>query len=136
MNAFGLSFHHLGLASRNEEQSANFLAGMGYCIGQRIFDPLQKVHLRLCCSESMPDVEIVTPTDASGPLDSILKQNEYNLYHTCYVTKDLRYSLEQFKQYGIRLLCVSAPKPAILFDNKLVSFYFAKGFGLIELLEF
>jgi hypothetical protein len=30
---------------------------------------------------------------------------------------------------------VAAPQPAILFNNKRVSFYLVKGFGLIEIIE-
>ena len=135
LESFGLKFHHLGLASRREDDSVKFLEGLGYDIGERVHDPLQNVDLRFCSSESMPDVEVVTPTDSTGPLDSILNNTESNIYHGCYTTIDLEASLQAMKSGGNRLVCVSPPKPAVLFDDRLVSFYITRGFGLIEILE-
>lgn len=132
---FGLRFHHLGLASRREEEALKFLEGLGYSIGKRIHDPLQNVHLRFCQASSVPDVELVTPTDSSGPLDSILKTTDANFYHTCYETINLDISLQAIRSSGNRVICVSEPKPAVLFDGRPVSFYLIKGFGIIELLE-
>ena len=39
------------------------------------------------------------------------------------------------KSAGIRVMTVAAPKPAVLFDGKIVGFYQVKGFGLIEIVE-
>lgn len=135
LKQFGLRFHHLGLASCREEDSVKFLQGLGYDIGDRIHDPLQNVYLRFCQSEAMPDVEIIMPTDSAGPLDRILNNAETDFYHTCYETSDLESSQQSFKAQGIRVICVSQPKPAVLFDGKYVSFYTVRGFGLLELLE-
>jgi methylmalonyl-CoA/ethylmalonyl-CoA epimerase len=132
---YGLSFHHLGLASRREQDSVKFLEGLGYAIGKRIKDPLQNVWLRLCSCDAMPDVEIVIPTENAGPLDSILNNAETDLYHHCYETGDLELSLQAMKDHGIRVICVSPPMPAVLFGGRMVSFYSVRGFGLIELLE-
>lgn len=135
INEFGLRFHHLGLASRCEDKSVKFLEGLGYNIGDRIHDPLQSVYLRLCENEFMPDVEIVAPTDNPGPLDNILSGAESNFYHVCYETTNLIASLEAIKGSGIRVICVSEAKPAVLFDGRYVSFYTIRGLGLVELLE-
>jgi hypothetical protein len=35
----------------------------------------------------------------------------------------------------MRVIQVSPPKPAVLFDHSPVGFYFVKGIGLVELLE-
>ena len=135
LNQFGLRFHHLGLASRHEDKSAKFLEGLGYNIGNRKYDPLQNVHLRLCKADYMPDVEIVAPTDSAGPLDGILNTAESIYYHICYETTNLNDSLQAIKRHGIRVICVSKPKPAVLFDGREVSFYTIRGLGLTELLE-
>ncbi len=135
LSQFGLRFHHLGLASRREDKSLKFLEGLGYNIGNRIYDPLQNVHLRLCKADSMPDVEIVVPSNSAGPLDRILNTAEANFYHICYETINLNDSLQAIKNHGVRVICVSKPKPAVLFDGRDVSFYTIRGLGLIELLE-
>jgi methylmalonyl-CoA/ethylmalonyl-CoA epimerase len=135
MQSFGLKFHHLGLASRHEDRAVRFLEGLGYSIGERVFDPLQNVYLCLCRADAMPDVEIVTPTNSPGPLDNILKTADAMIYHSCYETRNLDESLRAMRESGHRVICVSSPKSAVLFNGRHVSFYAIRGFGLIELLE-
>jgi methylmalonyl-CoA/ethylmalonyl-CoA epimerase len=130
-----LEFHHFGLAVRKEDAALKFLSATGYTHGTRIYDPEQNANVRLCVSPIMPDVELVTPGIGPGPLDSILKRGPEMIYHLCYQTSDLNGVLESFKVKEIRHLCVSPRKPAILFNNRFVSFYHLPGFGLIELLE-
>lgn len=130
-----LEFHHFGLAVRKEDAALKFLLEIGYAHGSRIYDPEQNVHIRLCVSPSMPDVELLSPGNGSGPLDAILERSPEMFYHLCYQTSDLNGLLENFKAQGIRHQCVSPRKPAILFNHKFVSFYYLPGFGLIEILE-
>jgi len=44
--------------------------------------------------------------------------------------------LQKLKKDSIKSICVSNPKPAILFKGANVSFYYIIGFGLIEIIEF
>ncbi len=134
-NQFGLKFHHLGLASRREKDTIEFLTGLGYRIGESIYDGQQSVYVRLCKSEFSPDVEILVPSEVPGPLDGVLKSAETNLYHICYETVNLERSLELIHGSGIRTICISKPKIAVLFGGMKVSFYMIRGFGLVELLE-
>ena len=132
----GLTFHHYGLALRKDKDAIGFLKPLGYLIGDLVFDPLQNVNLRLCTHASMPAVEIVMP-DAQGdsPITPILQRQSEMIYHICYETRDLAKTLQELDAAGLRCLCVSEPKPAILFGGRRVSFYQIVGFGLIELLE-
>jgi methylmalonyl-CoA/ethylmalonyl-CoA epimerase len=135
MQAFLLRFHHFGLASRRPEQTLRFLRGLGHEVAVQVYDPLQNVNLWLCTHLSMPTVELVGPAEGQGPLDAILAASNESIYHLCYETENLDVSLAAMKAGGFRVMCVSAPKPAILFNNRRVSFYRVKDFGLIELLE-
>lgn len=135
MNAFGLTFHHHGLALKKEDSAIPFLTGLGYHIGDLVHDPEQKVHLRLCTHDEFPCVELVSKADEDGPLDTILKKTTELIYHTCYETADLTATLQTFEGAGLRALPVVERKPAILFGGRYVSFYHVMGFGLIELLE-
>lgn len=130
-----MEFHHHGLAVSKEESALRFLEVMGYQAGQKVYDPAQKVYLRLCTSQTMPTVEIVTPGEEQGPLTAVLKRAAEMLYHTCYTTENIQQSVEKLEAAGIRCFCVSPPKPAVLFGGRLVSFYNVAGFGLIEFLE-
>lgn len=135
MNDFGLTFHHMGLALKKEDEALKFLNGLGYESGEQVYDPKQKVHLRLCAAEGKPSVELVTAGEEDGPLTPILKRYNELIYHTCYETQNLESSLEKIEQAGLRVVSVMPPTPAILFGGRKVSFYTIMGFGLIEILE-
>lgn len=130
-----LAFHHLGLATRDPEASIAFVRALGYRPSPAVLDAVQNVNLIWCEHDSSPTVEIIYPTDTAGPLDKILAHRSEQIYHVCYETPDLDATLDAFDAHGLRLHCVSPPKPAVLFGMRPVSFYSARGFGLIELLE-
>ena len=125
----------MGLALRKEEEALKFLNGLGYDENEQMYDPEQKVYLRLCTAHNLPTVELVTGGKEEGPLTPILKRYNELIYHTCYETSDLEASLKTMEEDGLRIMPVSPPKPAILFNGRKVSFYTVMGFGLIEILE-
>jgi methylmalonyl-CoA/ethylmalonyl-CoA epimerase len=55
------------------------------------------------------------------------------MYHYSYEVDSFEEVEKELKK-SFRVFNVSKPKPAILFDNRLVSFYYIIGVGLIELL--
>ncbi|MEO6562292.1 MAG: VOC family protein, partial [Nitrosospira sp.] len=135
MQEFALRFHHFGLASRRPDRTLRFLEGLGHEVVTQVYDPLQNVHLWLCAHDFMPTVELVAPADGTGPLDTILATSGEGVYHLCYETENLKASLESLKAAGLRVVCISTPKSAILFGGRKVSFYMVRDFGIIELLE-
>jgi methylmalonyl-CoA/ethylmalonyl-CoA epimerase len=136
-NRYGLSFHHLGLAVATPEPALVFLQGLGYRTGKVVFDPLQDVNVQMCEHPVMPVVEIIFPGKEAGRLNALLARSREGLvYHVAYRTADLAASLTAFEaERGLRAVCVSAPKPAVLFNGEPVSFYMIAGMGLIELIE-
>lgn len=135
MQEFALRFHHFGLASRRPDHTLRFLHGMGHEVVTQVYDPLQNVRLWLCAHAFMPTVELVAPAEGPGPLDTILATSGEGVYHLCYETENLEASLESLKAAGLRVVCVSTPKSAILFGGRRVSFYMVRDVGIIELLE-
>jgi methylmalonyl-CoA/ethylmalonyl-CoA epimerase len=137
MDQYGLVFDHLGLAVKRPEKAIRFLEGLGYAIGEPIHDPLQHVNLIWCSSPAMPAIELVYLTDArtDSPIANILNDRNEMIYHQCYRSADTPGSIKSMKDHAIRVICVSKGKPAILFGDKIVSFYMVDGFGLIEIIE-
>lgn len=135
MNVECLNFHHFGLATKAPDRAQVFLHALGYTSGEQVRDELQNVDLIMCTHPTEPDVEIISATDTSGPLDEILGDQAQSIYHLCYETENIENALAALKENGIRCQCVSPPTPAILFGGRNVAFYFVRGFGLIELLE-
>ncbi len=136
LEQFGLQFHHFGLAVKDSSFALKFLTGLGYRQERQVFDPLQNVNLILYRHGTMPDVEVVYPAAAdAGPVDGLLaRRPEGIIYHLCYTSSDVTESLAAIEKAGLRPFEVVPPKPAILFDGKLVSFYMVTGVGLIEIM--
>jgi hypothetical protein len=130
-----LQFHHHGLALRDESMALFFLAALGYSKGERIYDPLQDVELRLCTHDTAPAVELVMPGRNKGPLTDLLSRYDQLIYHTCYEVEDRSQSVERLQDLGLRVVDVLQPTPAILFGGRLVSFHIVIGYGVIELLD-
>ena len=135
VNLFKLKFHHYGLAVLNDKAALVFLNGLGYDAGENIYDPEQDVYVRLCTNADMPAVEIITKGKLKGPLNSILKRSSEMIYHVCYETENLEETLKQIEEKKLRILPVLERKKAILFNERMISFYYIVGYGLIELLE-
>ena len=133
-NPFGLEFHHFGLAVRKPQKAIRFLTDLNYQIGSETYDDLQNVHLRMGEHASMPDVELIYPADSSGPLDEWLTDHAQIIYHLCYVSENVEQTVAKLRQKH-RIITISPPKPAILFNFQKVSFYQIHGFGLVEILE-
>jgi hypothetical protein len=130
-----LEFHHFGLAVSQPERASKFLADVGYVLTLPVFDPEQNVNLVWCSHITMPAVELVFRAASPGPLDNILQQNDSLFYHLCYTCDDVEKAADTITKAGHRVVCVARPKPAILFDGRLVGFYMVKAFGLIELVQ-
>ncbi len=135
LEAFGLEFHHFGLAVRSADPAFAFLNALGYQQGQTVFDPLQGVNLAMCSHHTMPDVEVIWSAGKPSPIDTLLKRNENLLYHLCYTTPDAAASIAQMRAAGFAIMPTTEARAAILFGGTEVSFYYVDGFGLIELIH-
>lgn len=131
---FGLRFHHLGLAVAEPTTAFHFLSALGYIEGAAVFDPLQGVNLSLRCHATMPNVEVIWPGEGPSPIDRMIRRGPM-IYHLCYVTSDADASIAAMVAAGFDVVCVSSPKPALLFGGIPVSFHSVDQFGLVELIH-
>ena len=60
---------------------------------------------------------------------------EFNevVYHTCFEVDDLDEAVDALNAHG-RALCVNDAKPAVLFGDRAVAFYYIVDVGLVEIL--
>lgn len=131
-----LVFHHLGLAVRQPGQATALVAVLGYRMAETVFDPEQNVYLAICSHDTEPTIEIIWPGETKGPVHNLTKHHPAGvIYHVCYSTDDLGAALAGLEKAGLRVICVSPPKPATLFGGRKVSFYNVSGIGLMEILE-
>lgn len=139
---YALRFHHLGLAVRTPDHALHFLRGLGYIPGPPVFDPLQQVNLIFCprtetgsSANAQPAVELIyAEPGVASPIDRIFAKGDELIYHVCYESPNPTESVSAMTRDGNRVVCVSPAKPAVLFDQREVSFWYVRGFGVIEIL--
>jgi hypothetical protein len=131
-----LEFHHIGIAVNDFKHSLLYYKMLGYKeLNKNIIrDKLQQVDLILLRHDVHPDIELVKPFNDKSPINNYLKNNNVLMYHVCYEVDSFSEVVHSLKE-NFRVFNVVKPKPAILFDNRLVAFYYLHGVGLIELLK-
>jgi len=128
-----VAFHHIGIACRNIDKTAEVYSALGYSKGETVFDPLQNINICFLNHPAMPLVELLSPVDENSPVVQILDKNGVTPYHTCYVVENLEDAIKAFKRR--RYVIVSKPKEACAIENRRVAFLYNTDMGLIELVE-
>ena len=124
-----MKLHHIGIATDNIISAKQFIKKTHKVTKETgpIWDPKLKANLVFLNVKESTSIELV-----SGPIvDSLIKKNTY-LYHFCYEVDDINNTLKKFRLNGANL--IRKPTPAILFNNRLVSFL-STPLGIIELLQ-
>ena len=131
-----LKFNHIGIAVKDFEKVASYYCSIGYKKSDQsiVRDELQVVDLMLLIHDTHPNIELVKPFNEKSPINNYLKDNDIAIYHFCYEVDSFSDVINKLKK-NFRIFNVSKPKPAILFNNRLVAFYYIHGVGLIELLK-
>lgn len=129
----GMKFHHIGIACKEIDKTAEAYAQFGYSKGETIFDPLQNINICFLYHHQMPLIELLSPADENSPVVQILEKNGVTPYHTCYAVKELDTAIKEFKR--LRYVVVTKPKEACAIDGRRVVFLYNADMGLIELVE-
>jgi methylmalonyl-CoA/ethylmalonyl-CoA epimerase len=124
-----MKVHHIGLACQDIEQSIEDFKKYHNIIWKSdiVTDNLQNAKLCLVKTDLGLDFEFI-----SGNQVARLLKKGISYYHICYEVESIDRTIEEYLAKGA--IMVSEPKPAILFDNKRVSFLYLP-YGLIELVE-
>ena len=92
-----------------------------------IWNPNLNANLQLFKIDNGISIELV-----EGPVVSSIIKKGITLYHFCYEVEDIHSKINEFRKNSG--LIIVKPTPAILFNNRLVSFINTP-IGLIELLN-
>lgn len=128
-----IRFHHFGIACKDIDKTSDCYRGIGYEVGEVVFDPLQNVNICFLTHPTMPLVELLSPVDKNSPVIQILDKVGVTPYHTCYEVNDLDSAIKTFRRQ--RYVVVAKPKDACAIENRRVSFLYNPDMGLIELVE-
>lgn len=126
-------FHHIGVAVKSIEKTAQAYELVGFARSKRTFDPIQNVNICWLAREGMPLLELVEPMDGDSPVYQTLGKNEAVSYHTCYEIDNLDFAVEELRE--MHYVQVSEIEKAPAIHNSRICFLFHKNVGLIELVE-
>ncbi|MEN8217960.1 MAG: amino acid adenylation domain-containing protein [Pseudomonadota bacterium] len=124
-----IKFHHNGFACQNLEKGIQYVKEMYDVthISEIVFDERQNASVCLIEANNNIHIELV----AGNQVETLLNRS-FSLYHVCYEVSDFFLTMEKFIAKGASV--ISEPKPAPLFNNRLVTFLNTH-LGLVELLE-
>ena len=124
-----MKLHHIGIATTNiAEEIENVRKFQDILsVSDIIFDRDQNASLCIVKIRNGLDVELIS----GKPVENLLAKG-ITYYHLCYETAELEEELLQLTNKGAVL--ISAPKPAVLFNNRKVAFVYLP-YGVLELLE-
>lgn len=124
-----MELHHIGIACADITKSIIHIKKIYTVIStsKTVFDDQQQASLCIIKTANGITIELIAGT----PVTDLLKKG-ISYYHLCFKVGNIHAEIERLKNNGAVL--VSPPKPAILFENKLIAFMYAHS-GLIELLE-
>ena len=124
-----MKLHHIGIACKNIKNEKKNFKKLHTVIEESdiIFDKEQNAKVCLLKTEQEVKFEFIS----GAPVDRLIKKG-INLYHLCFEVDNLEKEIRKLVKNGAIL--AAPPKPAILFNNRKVSFLYVS-YGLIELLE-
>ena len=124
-----MKFHHIGIACKNIDEEIANISKIHTFTKQtgKVFDEQQNAELVLLTLADGTNIELI----AGKQVESFVKKN-ITYYHICFEVDDILTEADRLVAEGA--LLISPPKPAVLFDNRLVAFLNVS-YGLIELLN-
>lgn len=125
-----LQLHHIGFITNDIEKWEKGLL-FEEKIGD-VFDPIQKARLCLYLNFSNSYIELIQPISEEAFTWNSWIRNGNHFNHLCYQVKNAKILESVVQQY--RLIEVLKPVPALLFENKLVTFFYTRNRQIVEFL--
>ena len=124
-----MKFHHIGVACKNIDEEIANIFKIHTIVKQspKVFDEQQNAELILLTLADDTNIELIS----GKQVETFLKKN-ITYYHICFEVDDINAEIERLLNENAFL--ISPPKPALLFQNRLVAFLNVS-YGMIELLN-
>jgi methylmalonyl-CoA/ethylmalonyl-CoA epimerase len=124
-----MKFHHIGVACKNIDEEIVNISRIHEIIKRSpvVFDKEQNAELALITLSDGTNIELIS----GKQVETLLKKN-ITYYHVCFEVDNINLEIERLVKESA--LLISAPKPAILFNNREVAFLNVS-YGIIELLS-
>jgi len=124
-----MKLHHIGIACKNIDEEITTISKIHHVVNQslKVFDEEQNAELVLLTLADGTNLELIS----GKQVEAFVKKN-ITYYHLCFEVDNINSEIERLVNDGA--LLISSPKPAVLFNNRLVAFLNVS-YGIIELLN-
>ena len=128
-----LTLHHIGLVTKDINNSISFFRRINYQESDIYIDHIQNVKIALLTATNSTTIELVEPLSITSPVTSLLKKNGNTPYHLCYETENIEETIIKFRK--LNFIKLFNPVPAVAFQGKLICYLYNSNVGLIELIN-
>jgi len=125
-----MKFHHIGYVVSNISESEEKMIFEKKI--KEVFDNIQWAKLSLYANYSDSYIELIEPLDDKSYTWNALQKRGPHIHHLCYQVS----SIEEIQEFAMKagMIKIMEPVPAMLFDDKLVTFYYSKDKQIVEFL--
>jgi methylmalonyl-CoA/ethylmalonyl-CoA epimerase len=129
-----MKLHHVGVVVKDIQVSIDeYVRRYGAVVASPVMDdPLQQATVVLLTVDSSTFIELVAPFGDDSPLHRAVDRKA-PLHHLCFEVPNVIESIAALRADG--MVTVSEPKPAVLFDGRVVAWMWDRTNSLVELLE-
>lgn len=100
----GLALHHTGVVVEDLDAAEAKYRALGFTGGERISVPAQAIEAIVYPAGEGRYLELISPTDAEGPIATFMAKRGEGMHHVAYQVDDIAAELARLKAAGVRLI--------------------------------
>lgn len=100
----GLTLHHTAVVVEDLDAADEHYRALGFVPGERISVPLQGIEAIVYAAGDGLWLELISPTDAEGPIATFMAKRGEGMHHVAYQVDDIVGELARLKSGGVRLI--------------------------------
>ena len=99
-----LTLHHVGIVVEDLGAAEAHYQALGFTGGERISVPEQAIEAIVYPAGENRWLELISPTDAEGPIAKFMGKRGEGTHHVAYQVDDIVAELDRLRQAGVRLI--------------------------------
>jgi methylmalonyl-CoA/ethylmalonyl-CoA epimerase len=100
----GLKLHHTAVVVEDLDAADAHYRALGFAPGERISVPEQAIEAIVYAAGEGCWLELISPTDAEGPIAKFMGKRGEGMHHVAYEVEDIVAELARLKAAGVRLI--------------------------------
>jgi methylmalonyl-CoA/ethylmalonyl-CoA epimerase len=99
-----LALHHTGVVVADLDDAEAKYRALGFTDGERISVPEQAIEAIVYPTGEGRYLELISPTDAEGPIAAFMAKRGEGMHHVAYQVDDIAAELARLRAAGVRLI--------------------------------